>query len=156
MIYTNISNTITKFIANYIKGLYLTNYTTSTQHQLISGVPQGSVLSPTLFNIFTSHIPTHLKHIQLISSLDDITITVTPGNTQSTTIPTQHLCLDQIKQSVNQLRQNDLYTHAHLSQNFESHPQLTYNKHIDNLVVKASKTIPKLKIVSKNSHFTHI
>ena len=55
LLQTNISDTINKFIANYIKGheVYTTyrNHT-SSQRQFKTGVPQGGVLSPTLFNIY--------------------------------------------------------------------------------------------------------
>ena len=61
----NIPGTIFKFIANYIKGhkAYTTyrNHT-SRQRQFKTGVPQGGVLLPTLFNIYTSdtyHHPVH-------------------------------------------------------------------------------------------------
>ena len=51
---TNISGTIIKFIANYIKGrkAYTTyrNHT-SKQRQFNTGIPQGGVLSPTLVKI---------------------------------------------------------------------------------------------------------
>ena len=49
--HTNLSNTVAKFIANYIKERKA--YTTSTQHQFKSGIPQMGVPSPTLFNIYT-------------------------------------------------------------------------------------------------------
>ena len=57
LLQTNIPGTIIKFIANYIKRrkAYTTyrNHT-SKQRQFKTGVPQGGLLSPTLFNIYTS------------------------------------------------------------------------------------------------------
>ena len=45
--------------------------------QINTGVPQGGVLSPTLFNIYTSNIPLSPKDIQITTYADDdITITV--------------------------------------------------------------------------------
>ena len=58
---TNIRHTIIKYIANYIKGrkAYTTfRNKTSTQRQFKNGVAQGGVLSPTLFDIYTSDTPT--------------------------------------------------------------------------------------------------
>ena len=56
LLQTNILGTIIKLIANYIKGrnAYTTyrNHT-SKQRQFKTDVPQGAVLSPTLFNIYT-------------------------------------------------------------------------------------------------------
>ena len=57
---TNFSHTIIKYIANYIKGrkAYTTfRNKTSTQRQFKNGVPQGGVLSPTIFNLYTSDTP---------------------------------------------------------------------------------------------------
>ena len=60
LLQTNIPGTIINFIANYIKGrkTYTTyrNHT-SSQRQFKTGVTQGGVLSPTLFNIHTADIP---------------------------------------------------------------------------------------------------
>lgn len=73
---TNIPPTILKFTANYIKGRKA--YTTyqdsqSKQQQLKTGVPQGGVLSPTLFNIYMSDIPKPPSGIDLETYVDDIT-----------------------------------------------------------------------------------
>ena len=56
LLQTNLPGTIIKFIANYIKGCkaYTTYINhTSRQRQFKTGVPQGGVLSPPLFNIYT-------------------------------------------------------------------------------------------------------
>ena len=60
LLHTMIPGTLIKFIANYIKGrkahrTYINH--TSSQYQVKTVVPQGHVLSPTLFNIYTAHIP---------------------------------------------------------------------------------------------------
>ena len=76
----NIPHTIIKFIANYIQGrkAYITfRNKTSTQRQLKNGVPQGGVLSPTLFNIYTSDTPNPHESVKLTTYADDITITST-------------------------------------------------------------------------------
>ena len=75
---TNIPNIITKFIANYIKGRQACtqyNGTLSKLKQINTDVSQGGVLSPTLFNIYTSDIPLPPKDVQITTYADDITIT---------------------------------------------------------------------------------
>ena len=78
--------TIIKFIANYIKGrkAYTTyrNHT-SKQRQFKTGVPQGGVLSPTLFNIYTSELSPPSAPVQVMAYADDITITSTHISTSA-------------------------------------------------------------------------
>ena len=83
LLQTNIPDTIIKLIANYIKGrkAYTTyrNHT-SKQRQFKTGVPQGGVLSPTVFNIYTADLPPPRAPVQVMSYADDITITSTHKN----------------------------------------------------------------------------
>ena len=86
LLQTNIPGTIIKFIANYIKGrkAYTTyrNHT-SKQRQFKTGVPQGGVLSPTLFNTYTSDLPPPSAPVQVMAYADDITITSTHTSTSA-------------------------------------------------------------------------
>ena len=57
---------------------------TSSQRQFKTGVPQGGVLSPTLFNIYTADIPPPGAPVQVMAYADDITITSTHTSTSAT------------------------------------------------------------------------
>ena len=86
LLHTKIPGTIIKFIANYIKGRKAyTPYIhhTSSQRQLKTGVPQGGVLSPTLFNVYTADIPPTRAPVQVMAYADDITITSTHTSTSA-------------------------------------------------------------------------
>ena len=56
---------------------------TSTQCQFKTGVPQGGVLSPTLFNIYTADITLPRAPVQLMVYANDITITSTHTRTSA-------------------------------------------------------------------------
>ena len=80
LLQTKLPGTIIKFIANYNKGRK--TYTpyrnhTSSQRQFKTGVPQGGVLSFTLFNICTSYLAPPSAPVQVMAYADDITITST-------------------------------------------------------------------------------
>ena len=80
LLQTNIPGTIIQFIANYIKRhkAYTTYINhTSSQRQFKTGVPQDGVLSPTLFNIYTSDLPPPSAPVQVMAYAYDITSTHT-------------------------------------------------------------------------------
>ena len=86
LLQTKKTGTIIRLIANYIKGrkAYTTYINhTSLQRQFKTGVPQGGVLSLTLFNIYTADIPPHRSPVHVMASADDITITSTHTSTSA-------------------------------------------------------------------------
>ena len=179
--HTNIPNTITKFISNYIKGrTQYTKYndTISSLRNIKTGVPQGGVLSPTLFNIYTADIPTpQNNNITLITYADDITILSThtkPDTAQRQVQP----YLEQIHEwtTNNQLKLNanktttTLFTPDPAQYNtpltlrinnttlptvkhpkilgLTLDPKLTYAQHIQNTLKRAKPTLNILKALT--------
>jgi hypothetical protein len=86
ILHTNIPANFIKIIANYLKGrkaYTLFNGKTSIKQALKMGVPQGGVLSPALFNIYTSDIPDPPSETNLHSFADDINTFSSHINTQT-------------------------------------------------------------------------
>jgi hypothetical protein len=84
----NIPAKIIKFIANYMRGrkcYTVHNNHISSQRIAHCGVPQGGVLSPTLFNIYMADMPKPdtTKNLNLITYADDITLTATHTNIET-------------------------------------------------------------------------
>src|SRR5579872_865454 len=72
---TTILPNMINLFANYVTGRKaFTQFqnTTSKKQTLKTGVPQGGMLSPALFNIYTSDIPTPPNNVQLETYADDI------------------------------------------------------------------------------------
>ena len=110
----------------------LTQHEETTQPDNVNlkfGIPQVGVLSPTLFNIYTSDLPPPSAPVQVMAYADDITSTHKHECRQEvyTTIPTYSFCLDKTKQSHTKSRQNNLHSvHARPCRIYEqSGPQNT-------------------------------
>ena len=72
---TNIPNRIIKFLSNYLKGRQSYTILQNTESKILkvkTGVPQGGVFSPVLFNIYMSDIPKPPKDVQLEIYADDM------------------------------------------------------------------------------------
>ena len=78
---TNMHNNSRRWLANYLSGRKAHvnfNGIPSKIRPFRDGVPQGSILSPTLFNLFLHDIPTPTSQdTKILSYADDITITPT-------------------------------------------------------------------------------
>ena len=78
---TNMPNNTKRWLANYLadRRSHVTfKGKSSLTRNFPNGVPQGSVLSPTLFNLYMHDMPTHpTPNINTASYADDITITST-------------------------------------------------------------------------------
>ena len=74
---TNTTCTFIRLIANNTKRRKAnTTYRnhTSIQRQFKTGVPQGGVLSPTLFNIYTADLPPPRAPVRVMAYIDEITV----------------------------------------------------------------------------------
>ena len=176
LLQTNIPGTIIKFIANYIKGRKtVTTYRNYTprQRQFKTGVPQGGVLSSTLFNIHTSNLSPLSAPVQVMAYADDITITSTHTSTSAANDIYNHAyrkCLP--GQKTTKSRRNNLHSvHAGPCRIYEQSepkihnnappmathpkvlgltlaPKLTYSTHIHNISVHAHKPLQIIKALT--------
>ncbi len=90
----NIRGKMTTFIQNFLHERYFyvrIGDTHSRIHSLNTGVPQGSVLSPVLFNIAVNAVIAELQSpVQGMLFADDLTVFVTCKNTDTGTLVLQH------------------------------------------------------------------
>ena len=180
LLQTSTPATISKFVANYIKGRKA--YTCFRNHKSIecqvkTGVPQGGVLSPTLFSIHTADIP---APVQVMLYADDITITSTHTSMSAARKYiqpylhkvydwTQHnnLIINPDKTTCTLFTPDPAEYNSNLGLNINNkalptalHPKvlgltldlkLTYNAQIQNIAIQAQKPLQ----VIKHSHVQH-
>ena len=126
---TNTPHTIIKYIANYIKGrkAYTTfRNNTSTQRQFKNSVPQGSVLSLTLFNIYTSDTPTPHAPLKL-TTYADITITSTHNDINIAKIQSYLHEIHIWTQTNNLIPNPDKTTYAHALSSHQTQQNTAHN-----------------------------
>ena len=80
LLHTRIPWIIIKLIA---KPTHHTENHTSMQRQFKTGIPQGGVLSPTLFNIYTAYLTPPRAPVQVMSYADNIAITSSHTSTSA-------------------------------------------------------------------------
>ena len=168
LLQTNIPSTIIKFIAIYIKGrkAYTTyrNHT-SRQRQFKTGVPQGGVLSPTLFNIYTSDLTPPSAPVQVMAYADDITITSTHTSTSAAKkyiqpyLQSTHFHLRGIGRILNLLTFDGTaqLIHALITSCLDFCNSILYslpNKQIERLQQIQNQAVRTLKRIPRRNHIT--
>ena len=104
---TTLHNNTKRWLANYLSGrqsFVHYNGVPSITKNFPNGVPQGSVLSPTLFNLYMHDIPTPPDNIYISSYADDLSIISVHRDANTCSIQAQNY----ISQLENWLSQNRL------------------------------------------------
>ena len=135
---THIPTTIIKFLANYLKGRrQYTSYNnhTSKHTNIKAGVPQGGVLSPTLFNIYQNLLP-YLNEIHTWAHNNNLKINIHINNVPIPTTSNPTI----------------------LGLTFD--PKLKYSTYTDNTITKAkintqSPKTPHINTLRKKQRNTH-
>lgn len=106
MINYRINNTLIKLTHSFLKNRTFSIKSiinTSTIRSINAGVPQGAVLSPTLYNLFTADIPIHFPNTQILTFADDTAI-ITTSKSYNRTINYLQNTINEITQWTNQSR----------------------------------------------------
>ena len=179
LLQTSTPGTILKFVANYINGrkAYTSFRNDKSIRQVKTGVPQGGVLSPTLFNIHPADIPTPTAPVQVMLYADDITITSTHTSMNAARKYiqpylhkvydwTQHnnLIINPDKTTCTLFTPDPAEYNSNLGLNINNKalpmalhpkvlgltldPKLTYNAHIQNIATDAQKPLQVIKALT--------
>ena len=158
LLQTNISGTIIRFIANYIKvhKAYITyRNPTSRQHKFKTGVPQCDVLSPTLFNIYTSDLPPPSALVQVMVYAYDITIT-SPSAAKKYIQPYIQKLFTWTKQNILILNPDETTCTLFMSDHAEYTSNLDLKIHNNALPIATHPKVLGLTLDPKLTYSTHI
>lgn len=95
--------TIKRWLSNYLRGrqtMIEFNGNSSKYRKMKQGVPQGGVLSPILFIMYMSSLPTPTDDLKIVSYADDISILATDNDIQMSCDKINSTRLVQVKESV--------------------------------------------------------